>query len=319
MTSKYHDAARRGENPFVEARRNQYTDELEPAYELKFGLILYTDYPPGPIRAQRVFDLYFARFGDKIRRWTSTATGEEELLPWDGASRHLFEKRLIPQLRKSIHWGYAFDDGTEFDTWMFMFHGYRPASEPGRASFFRFEFPWNVEQQLVKNFAVELINAVPFTSGFAGYFFKPAIDEPDSYDKMYAVCQRFWGIEAWNLDVSVCYLRNAYLCVNWLTLIGAEFRLQMPGVLAEAERRAVDSVAAEYGTIFQASDSAILGDRNAGEAMDGYFALAQALMPIQVTTFESFGGRAWNDENSLEWVRRFNNRTSGWANPVLRE
>jgi hypothetical protein len=304
--SKAIEAMQQGRNPFVAVRRNSATDESEPMYELKFGLILYTDYPPGPIRARAVFDLYLQWFGNRIRRWASTAPGETDLVRWDAHSYALFENTLLPELRKGIHWGYGFDDGREFDSWLFMFHAYRPASEPGRAGFFRFEFPWDVDQSVVKAFAVALADTVPFTSGFAGYMFKPAVDEVDSYDAMYAVCQRYWGIEAWNLDVSVCYLREAYLSVNWLTLIGSGLSQRVPVALDEARAKAVAVHDATHGTIFQASDISLLGDRNAGERMEGYFAIAQALVPLQVTSFESFGGRCWTDENSLAWVQRFN-------------
>jgi hypothetical protein len=294
---------REGRNPFLQIRRNPVTDEPEPAYELKFGLVLYTDYPPGPVRARAVFDLYGRWFGERIKRWTSTAPGEAELIPWESHSRALFEDKLLPDLRKGIHWGYGFDDGQEFDGWLFMFHGYRPASEPGRAGFFRFEFPWHVDQASVKAFAVELVDTVPFVSGFAGYMFKPAVDEPDSYDTMYALCRRYWGIEAWNLDVSVCHLREAYLSVNWLTLIGSALGRRAPGALEAARARAVAVRDAANGTVLLASDHAVLGDRNAGERMDGYHAIGEALL---LTSFESFGGRRWTDENSLAWVQRFN-------------
>jgi len=300
------EAMRAGRNPFVLARQNPVTDESEPMYELKFGLVLYTDYAPGPVRARAVFDLYVQWFGDRIKRWTSTAPGEADLVPWDSSSHSLFVNRLLPQLRKSIHWGYGFDDGQEFDGWLFMFHGYRPASEPGRASFFRFEFPWNVDQSTVRRFAIAMAELVPFTSGFAGLVFKPAVDEAASYDMMYAVCQRYWGIEAWNLEVSTCYLRDAYLCVNWLTLIGQGLTERASAAVDEARGCAVTAHDATYGVVLQSSNRAVLGDRNAGETMDGHSAVARALLPLQVTRFESFGGRRWTDENSLAWVQRFN-------------
>jgi hypothetical protein len=306
--NRVEQAMQEGRNPFVAGRRHPVTDEVEPMHELKFGLVLYTDYPPGPVRARIVFDLYQQWFGDTIRRWTSTAPGEVDLVQWDGRTRALFENSLLPGLRKGIHWGYAFDDGQEFDSWLFMFHGYRPASEPGRASFYRFEFPWHVDQDAVRRFAAALADAVPFSSGFAGYFFKPAVDEVDSYDTMFAVCQRYWGIEAWNLDVSVCHLREAYLSVNWLTLIGSALGAREPAALQAARSRAVAVHDGVHGTVLQAVDRATLGDRNAGEDLGGHVAIAQALKPLQVTGFESFGGRRWSDDNSLAWVQRFNDR-----------
>jgi hypothetical protein len=45
--------------------------------------------------------------------------------------------------------------------------------------------------------------------------------------------------------------------------------------------------------------------------MAGYVAIAQALLPLQVKTFGSFGGESWDEQNSVNWVRRFTHRDIG--------
>ena len=195
----------------------------EPLYQFKFGLVFYTAYPPGPKRAGAVFDLYESLYPNRIRRYIPTTPGS---IPsnWTPAVTREFRSRWLPALRQGPVWGYGFDDGRDEDAYLFMFHGFRPVTEKGMASFFRFEFPWNVDQAEVRQLAADVARAVPFENGFGGYFFKPSVTRSASYDAMYAVCQRFWGVEAWNLEVAVRYVLDGFAGVNWLTLIGEGLR-----------------------------------------------------------------------------------------------
>lgn len=302
--SNYLDKIHRGENPFVAWATNELDGEIDPLYELKFGLVFYTDYPLGPKRARAIFDLYMERYSSRIRRYISTSPGQD-LQDWTTRTMQLFHKHLLPTLRQTIHWGYGFDDGNAFDSYLFMFHGYRPVKEKGKASFFRFEFPWNINQFEVRQFAFDVAKLVPFESGFGGYFFKPAIEVPESYDKMYAICRRFWGVEAWNLDITVNYVLEGYKSINWLTLIGDSLRARMPEVLQEAKSVATYFSETPHGVVLQAAEHALIGDRNLSENMSGYVNIAQALLPLQITTYGSFGGERWDEESSLNWIRRF--------------
>jgi hypothetical protein len=307
MTTNYREKIQRGENPFVAYHADEDDEDFTPLYELKFGLVFFVDYPPGPKRARKVFDLYMERYSHKIKRYISTAPGML-LEDWSLKSMELFRNDFIPNLRKASHWGYGFDDGNSLDTYLFMFHGYRPVTEKGRASFFRFEFPWNVDQNEVKEFAISVASCVPFLSGFSGYFFKPAVHEPESYDKMYAVCRRFWGIDAWNLDMIVHYMLNGYSSINWLTFIGNALIESIPDsakTLQEAKDVSLQSSTTKYGTVLQSTKNALLGDRNLQDDMSGYIAIAQALLPLQIKEFGSFGGERWDEDNSFNWLRRF--------------
>ena len=304
MMSDYLDKMRRGENPFVSWEINELDGEIDPLYELKFGLVFYTNYPPGPKRARTIFDLYMGRYSSRIRRYISTSPGEG-LKDWTTGTMRLFQDNLLPMLRQTTHWGYGFDDGNELDSYLFMFHGYRPYTQKGKASFFRFEFPWNIDQSEVRQLAIDVAKLVPFESGFAGYFFKPAIEVPESYDKMYAICRRFWGIEAWNLDVTVNYVLDGYKSVNWLTIIGDSLINRIPNAVQQAKNVAIDFCETPHGAVLQANENALLGDRNSREPMLGYVAIAQELLPLQIKTYGSFGGERWNKESSLNWIRRF--------------
>jgi hypothetical protein len=298
--SNYLDKIRRGENPFVPPRVRGYGDRTEPLYQFKFGLVLYTAYPPGPKRAGAVFDLYEALYPNRIRRYVPTVPGS---IPdkWTPAVAQEFRAQWLPDLRQRAVWGYGFDDGRNEDGYLFMFHGFRPVTEKGMASFFR----WNVDQAEVRRLAADVAGLVPFENGFGGYFLKPAIARGASYDAMYAICQRFWGVEAWNLEVAVEYVLDGFAGVNWLTLIGESLRSREPEDVEKAKRAAVSYDETPHGVILQAADQPQLGDRNRQEQMPGYVAVAQALLPLQVKAFGSFGGERWDEDNSLRYLRRF--------------
>ena len=300
--NSYQDRLRRGENPFPAPRVPDYGGVTKPLHQFKFGLVLYTAYPPGPKRARSVFDLYEGRY--PIRRYVPTYPGSL-VDDWTPAVGEEFRTQWLPALRDGPVWGYGFDDGEDEDAYLFMFHGFRPVSEAGRASFFRFEFPWNVNQGEVRQFAADVASLVPFENGFGGFFLKPSVTRSASYDAMYAICQRFWGVEAWNLEVAVRYVLDGFAGVNWLTLIGESLRSRSPAAVEEAKKAAVDFFETPHGVILQAAPQAQLGDRNRQEPMPGYVSIAQALQPLQVTTFGSFGGEKWDEENSLAWLRRF--------------
>jgi hypothetical protein len=303
MTSHPGGVPSGGGNPLVQLRIDEFGD-LERVYELKFGLVFYVDYPPGPRRSAAVLDLYLRRYGSRVKRFMPTTPGS---MPqeWTPTAHVRLMREWFPDLRRGIHWGYGFDDGKITDSCLFMFHGYRPHRQKGTASFFRFEFPWDVDQTEVRDFAVEVADAIPFCSGSAGYFLqvKPSIAE--GYDAMYALCQRYWGVEAWNLDVTVRHVLHGYKVVNWLTLIGAAVANAAPDAMVHARNAAFGVVDTAHGTLFQAAERAVLGDRNRREAMPGYVALARALRPLQLASHGSFGGQRWDEANSLAWIRRF--------------
>ncbi|MGB1013590.1 MAG: type VI immunity family protein, partial [Nannocystaceae bacterium] len=203
------------ENPIVELDAKG-----RPVVEMKAGLVLYAARPPGPKTARKAYDLFMARCGDKIQRYGATVPN----LPvrrWTAQSKKLFEEVEIHELRKYRAWGYGFDDGQTLDSTLFMFHGARPITEAGKASLYRFEFPWNIPPDFLWELAREVVDTLPFHAGFGGWFLQ-FNHRLDGYDRMYAYAQRYWAVEAYNPDVTMDFILAGYKSVNWLTFIGAD-------------------------------------------------------------------------------------------------
>ncbi len=278
-----------------------------PLAELKQHLLLFVDTPPGPKTARAVYDLYLQTWGDPFRSYASTALGE---LPhdWTPAARRRFEQVELPELRRLRTWGYGFFDKRPTDAWLMMFHGYRPASEPGRAGFYRFEFDWALPAARLLQFTQDLLGIVRCVSGYAGYKFQAQANGPfgkSSFDQVYAWARRYWGVDAEDLDVTVRHMREAYKCPSWLTIIGQGLESKHPDAVAAAQSAAYGAQRLPGGVILQAGEAPELGDRHRQERLPNYEAIAQALLPLQVRDHGSFGGTRWTTDTTNGWLRRF--------------
>ncbi len=286
------------QNPFCELDADG-----EPIYRLKLSLVLYLDYAPGPKRARAVYDTYMARFGEHISVYQSTSWMGPPF-KWNARSRMNFETRELPDIQKHADWGYAFSDGTLVDNHLFMFHGYKPVTEAGKASFFRFEWPWNYEPSEIGTFAAELAGTVPFLSGTGGYIVSVKPFDEYGYNRMFALVRRYWGLEAWNLDLTVKYTLDGYKCPSWLTMIGKRLlkRIKRP---IDVEAIASYGTATAHGLVYQSRSRPEVIDRNRAEPYEGEQAIARALLPLQIKNHAPFGGTSWADNNTLEWLYRF--------------
>ena len=278
-----------------------------PLVELKQELVMFVESPPSPVSVKAVYELYLRYCGDIFKKYRSTFEGAF-LRDWNPAARASFERRQLPALRQTIDWGYGFSDDKPRDSWLFMFHGFRPFREPEMASFYRFEFDWDVDATFVRRFAEGLMDEGPFLSGYAGFFLqgRPGSQhEEESYNRIFALAMRYWGCEVVDVELTATKMKHGYKCVNWLTLIGESLRSRTPDQIAKAKSVAYDSVETQFGTLFQASEKPLLGDRNRMENMDGYVAIAEALLPLQIKDHPAFLGERWNEQNTMEWLRRF--------------
>lgn len=286
------------QNPFLEL-----DEDGRVLYQLKLSLVLYLDYAPGPNRARRVFDHYMKAYGSRVRWFQSTSwLGPPE--PWDTEGQSRVVNQGLPHLQKQDDWGYAFTDGKSVDGNLFMFHGYRPVTEPGKASFFRFEWPWNDDPIRVLEFAEILTDTVPFLSGTAGFILSARPFEPDAYNQMRAICGRYWGIEAWNLDLTVKYVLFGYKCPSWLTLIGTRLLQRETYDTANLESLSTFAIRGKHGTIFRSRHHPEFIDRNRTEPYAGEQAIANALQSLQIDEHGDFGGDRW-EGNTLDWLYRF--------------
>lgn len=283
---------------------------MVPIAELKQHLMFYMASPPGPKTVSQVLALYFDTWGDRFVEYSSTAFGSL-MQPWNAQVRQQFENNELPGLRKVRDWGYAFSDGRGPDSWMLMFHGYKPVSEADKAGFYRFEFDWNVDTDALKKFTIALLNIINCVSGNGGYIFQGQPRGPNSnisFKQIFSWAKRYWGVEVQDLDLTVQYMLDSFKCVNWLTVIGGHLAKIDPEVISDAEKAAYQSMEIDDNVLFQASEAPLLGDRNRKEKLEGYFALSKALEPLQVVKHDSFAngfGSGWDEASTNAWIRRF--------------
>lgn len=292
-------------NPIFELSPNP--DDPIPLVELKQELVIFVKDPPGPKSVRTVYDSYLTQCGDRFTAYKSTSPGWI-LQEWTGYSRKHFEQKLLPDLRLRTDWGYGFSDNKPTDSWLFMFHGFRPASEPDCASFYRFEFDWQVSPKFLRQFTETLAGLFPLLSAYAGYFiqWRPSTSYARlSLDRAFAYAMRYWGCDMVDVELTAQEMNHGYKCVNWLTVIGEPFRSQAPAVLEKAKLAAYDYFETPFATLFQAAAKPVLGDRNRLTDLEGYTRLAEALQPIQIQRHEAFGGDRWTEEATLAWLRRF--------------
>lgn len=287
---------------------NEEPDEPGPLVELKTRLVLYTDRSPGPATARRVYDVYMARFEAGITGYRSTAFGSE-VNEWTPSARKHFEMVELPNLRRQEHWGYVFGSEQLTDGHLFMFHGAKPATQAGWASVFRFDFEWNFDPETLRQFTLEVLQAVECVWGTAGYVLCPDEEaEPArANDQVYAWAMRYWGAQAQDLDVTMQLALTGLECLSWLTVIGPVLRERTPNVLTRA--RAIGFSAFEAGrhVIIQAEERPRLIDRNRRETLGNYPTLAEALLPLQVKEHLGFSGDLWDEYNTMRYIHRFTN------------
>lgn len=281
-------------------------DNPGPLVELKTRLLLYAARPPGPVTARRVYDVYMARFGAAITGYRSTALGSEPE-DWTPAARTRFETVELPDLRQHENWGYFFGSDQPADARVFMFNGSRPATEAGRASVFRFDFEWNFDPKVLRQFIAEVLAAVESVCGTAGYVLCP--DSADyaapAYDQMFAWAMRYWGAEAQDLDASVEDTLTGFPCVSWFTVIGPDLRARDPNAVDRARAVAHSSFDVGGHAVIQAEERPRLIDRNRREPLGNYPAVAEALLPFQVKAPTAFAGALWDEDNTRRYLRRF--------------
>lgn len=278
-----------------------------PLVEMKSHVLLFLDHPPGPALVRTVYDLFLKRFPGSIAVYRSTAFGSA-LHPWTPAARQRFENVELPDLRKRRDWGYGFTDAKPADARLFMAHGSKPATEPGKASFLRFEFEWHLDPAELARFAAELIAIVPCHSGFGGYVFQTRPNSAlskTSCDAMFALAHRYWGVEGHDLDVSLGFVLAGLRSISWLTIVGQPLAADHPEAMEAAKAAAFRTVETPLATLFVTEEKPRLIDRNRQEPLGNYPALATALLPMQIPAHGPLGGTRWDEDNTMRYLRRF--------------
>ena len=291
-------------NPLI--RLSPDTDEPGSILELKMRIVLYLDKPPEPAIVRKIYDRYVARYGHDIALFRSTAFGDvaEE---WNEASRRRFENILLPNLYQKLDWGYMLGTDRISGNRLFVVHGARPASEPGRASVLRFDFEWDFDAVELRTFAGHVLSDIECVCGTAGFVLVP--DEVDSEesgeDLMFAWAMRYWGVEAQDLDVSADHALSGFPCISWLTVIGPSLAVNDRDAVSRARAAAFASYEVNGHVLIQTEASPRLIDRNRRESLGNYPAVAQALLPLQSKDHGPFSGDLWDEDNTTRYLHRF--------------
>ena len=278
-----------------------------PLVELKQQLVFFVDSAPGPATTRRVYDLAMTYFAKGFKVFRSTAAGSA-FRPWTPAARAQFESTLLPQLRQTQTWGYVFSDARPRDSSLMMFHGFRPAREPDMAGFYRFEFAWLADPEVVRSLALDVMGEIQFLSGYGGYFLqgRPGTRYTiPSSERVFALAQRYLGCDVQDLDVTPEVMKAGYKCLSWLTAVGTCWNERFAAAMSDAKAAAFAHIERPSGVLLQLGPAPTLGDRNRRDDMSVYQAVALALLPLQVQEHGAFWGTRWTPENTMEWLYRF--------------
>ena len=290
-------------------RPTEDPNEPGPLIELKTRIVLYLADPLDPSSVRRLYDLYMEGFGDRVTAYRSTAQGGESD-EWTPATRDHFETVELPDLYERQDWGYMFGSEEPAGSRVFMFHGSRPATEERRASIVRFDFEWDFDRKVLRQFTAAVLGLLECVCGTAGYVLSADVGDyaAPASALMFAWAMRYWGAEAQDLDASVEVALDGFPCVSWLTVVGPQLRGRDPGAIARARSIAYASAEVNGHVIIQAEEAPRLIDRNRQEPLGNFATVAQALSPFQVEQHQALAGDSWDEDNTRRYMHRFTAR-----------
>ena len=279
-------------------------EETTATVQLKYGLTFYRTRPFVRDEIEAAFDIFTSNYGDRIRRYRSTSPAGilTDISPRD---LRAFRSGELPDLYRQENWGYGFDDGQRLDGTLFMFHGFRPASEPGIASFVRFEFPVATDPAELALFSVEVAKRLDFSSGTCGLVVFPYPFESEMYDAAYAVCRRYYGVEAWNLDVTINEIDDRAKSIGWITFLSSKLAAECEDLDRALERAKIERVRWSDGIAIRSRPRPELIDRNRNEGFSRETEIYRLIHPALMQAHSTFGGERWTDEDATAWLHRF--------------
>ena len=275
--------------------------------EIKTRIVLYLDAPPGPGTAGRIYELYMRRYGGLITQFRSTAYGSIADR-WTPRTRDDFERNRLPKLRSSADWGYMFGNDDLQGAPVFLFHGSRPASEPGRASIVRCDFGRDFDPLELRDFVQTLLDEIECVCGTAGYVVAQGEAQGASDvapAAVYALAMRFWGAEAQDLEASIECAKDGFPCINWTTIVGRRLLNRSPAAVAAARAVAHECKLVNGHLFVCAEPRPRLIDRNRREPLGNYSQVANALLPFQAKAHPSFDGDPWDEDLTHRYLHRF--------------
>ena len=216
------------------------------------------------------------------------------------------------------------------DTWEMQWHGADSPDEASefqfevfaedqvkaRLSFLRFALPLGNLPESKGTFAALVRRSLPVAAPDQGYAGIGFLESPDPGVKtlaepmVYALAQRFPGIEVDRPLIHLLYLSDGIKGVNWLTALGLRWVEAMGGapVLRATLPKAFVFHPFDGGLLIQAGPAPQAGERNQKIWPVLYPDLARLLKPIRIKEhgcFDYYGPDRFTEETTMEWLNRF--------------
>lgn len=159
-----------------------------------------------------------------------------------------------------------------------------------------------------------LVSKLDFESGHVGYSVNWDPDgenEEDAANEMLIISKKYPGIDVNYFDSTLIAFQNSIKssikCVNWLTIIGADIRKQLPG--SEKLKLELSPDASIYelknGLIFQAGPEPSLGYPDKHQ-LDSYYRVGHLLSDFRLSDHPQILPDSTRGENATEdWLNRF--------------
>jgi hypothetical protein len=309
---------------------------MEDLSDIERTLTLHEDDGTVSLRVGLIFTVYYrAAYKPDVRAavlaavqmWIDTVAGT---LAWAGRSGTKWQRfrddtpkqlaRWLSECSSSQNWSIALHGGEKSMDASGIFLrvlGHADWVPKGVLDHFTLGFPltWFADRPgSFPAFCQELCSILRPLTGYAGIGIAQAngaIEANSAEPAVYAIAQRFPGLEVDVPAVHALYIGDCIKGVNWLTVLGTHLVERFGGEdkLSLALPPAASILPFKGGVIVKSGPQPRLGDRNANRMPDDYMAVNGVLRSLRAGDTAAFhhadGGKRFDREASLAWLARF--------------
>lgn len=204
----------------------------------------------------------------------------------------------------------------ELGRYSFMLTGYEEADDPEfdtEAGFVEIALPVDLLESkgtaFIADQLIRMADPVPYSCGVVGYVFhRSPYEYGATIGKMWALSQRFEGVEV-SANKRLCFLASKGITtVNWITFVGNALVDQLGGMAALASRLPAEAevIQQSHGVAIRTGSHPLLGDRNTGkDELVHLRKVYQALKPVQFVDADyDFDPFEFDGDRTVEWLER---------------
>jgi hypothetical protein len=251
-------------------------------------------------------------------RWTVPCNARREQ-PF-GSTRTKLPKGWLPEHPDGESWTLHFHSGNvPKSTGEFQLNGFGSSLINIELGYLHMSFPllWFSDRPFTfVDYVLSVCKRLRPVSGYAGIGVIEHLDgfiQDEFQPVVRELAERFPGLEIEDRLGHIIYLRHGIKGVNWLTVLGERWILEMGGL--EQIRANLDDSFRIYpydgGVVIQAGPKPQIGDVQADLWPEHYIKLAKVLKKIQVKVHDGFhngGPNRMHREESLKWLFRFDGK-----------